>query len=107
MRSFPAPRADRLAPGHICLPDCDNALPGKLGDTVAIVANVREKRGYRRWSDFRSDCIAGIAEEVAAFLRMEAFEGAGSRCGRAQRRLEFGEGLLDRVEIGAVGRQSR
>ena len=30
---------------------------------------------------------------------------AGSLCGLAQRRLKFGEGLLDRVEVGAVGRQ--
>jgi hypothetical protein len=58
--------------------------------------------------------MAGVFEEVAAFLRLKTVEGltdelpetlAGPLGGFAQRRLEFGEGLLDRIEVWAVGRQ--
>lgn len=58
--------------------------------------------------------ISGIGEIVGAFLRREAFEdvaegvpeGGDSPGGDlAEQRLELGEGLLDRVEIGTVGRQ--
>src|SRR4029077_13778797 len=55
-----------------------------------------------------------LGEVVCAFLRGEAAEEisdgvpeglTAAGCSLADQRLEFGEGLLDRIEIGAVGRQ--
>jgi hypothetical protein len=64
------------------------------------------------WGDFRSSCT-GLVEEIAVFLGQVAFEGAAGLLQSlartlgtfAQRRPQFGEGLLDRVEVGAVWRQ--
>lgn len=55
-----------------------------------------------------------MAEEVCAFVRFELLQGIGggslesvegSRGGLAHMRLELGEGIFDRIEIGTVGRQ--
>ena len=58
--------------------------------------------------------IAGVVEEVAAFVGGEGVDEAadavperreGAFGGLAQQGLEFGEGELDRVEVGRIGRQ--
>jgi hypothetical protein len=55
-----------------------------------------------------------LGKEVSALLQRIGIKGAadglpqavaGSFCGLAQRRLELGKSLLDRVETGTVGRQ--
>jgi hypothetical protein len=49
---------------------------------------------------FRGEQVQGTADEVP-----EGVDGSG--LGLPQHFLEFGEGHLDRIEIGAVGRQER
>lgn len=66
---------------------------------------------------FRSVCIvAAVGEVVGAFLwRVEVEDAAdgvpeavdGALSGLTQMRLQLGKGLLDRVEIGTVGREER
>jgi hypothetical protein len=57
-----------------------------------------------------------MADVVGAFFRGEEVDGSadevpesvdGSGLGLPQQFLEFGEGHLDRIEIGAVGRQEQ
>ena len=49
---------------------------------------------------FRGEEVQGAADEIP-----EGVEGSG--LGFAQQLFEFGDGHLDRIEIGAVGRQER
>jgi hypothetical protein len=55
-----------------------------------------------------------VREEVCAFVRFELWQGIGSgsferingaRGGPSHVRLELGEGVFDRIEVGTVGRQ--
>jgi hypothetical protein len=55
-----------------------------------------------------------VSEEVCAFVRFELLQGIGggslnciegSRGGLPHMRLELGEGVFDRIEVGTVGRQ--
>lgn len=58
--------------------------------------------------------VSGVFEVIAAFLRREAIEQVANRVpevidgslgGFSEERLEFGEYLFDRVEVGRIGRQ--
>ena len=66
---------------------------------------------------FRSSLdVSGVSEVIAAFLWREAIEQVANRVpevidgslgGFSEERLEFGEYLFDRVEVGRIGRQVR
>ena len=58
--------------------------------------------------------ISGGGEVIGAFMRGEGANAGGdsavelderSGCGLAQQRLELGESILDRVELGGIGRE--
>jgi hypothetical protein len=58
--------------------------------------------------------VSGVSEEVCAFVGLEGFKGGGdggfervegTGGGFAQVCLELGEAILDRIEVGTVGRQ--
>src|SRR6185437_3392840 len=58
--------------------------------------------------------VSGVSEEVCTFVGLEGGEGAGDSGfesldgaggGHAYMRLELGEAVLDRIEVGTVGRQ--
>src|SRR5215813_6544331 len=90
-------------------------MRGAPHNGLSLLIRWMNSRAAHGWSRIRS-CwgVSCISEVVWEFARLEGFECASDpiiECGKrsflglAQMRLDFGKALLDRIEIGTVGRQ--